>query len=274
MNTGTVVDPLPVHDSGADPLPPGTIAINSDPRWRNPFDDALPGAASTVARAAALTHYAVWLAGRRELIDARGELEGHHLACSCPLGQPCHRDVLLDLADPDTITGRRHGRAVALTVRRPWASLLLVPGAIGGKNIENRSWSTEYRGALLIVAGTRVDQAGILAAQRAGLDTAWHTRQHGWLGAAVLTDVHPATPRCCPPWGQAPSGNQPLYHWVFDHPARLALPVHGTGFLGLRRAPWTKLIRAHALGLTGPNDGATATPSQTSSRPNLGGWRS
>lgn len=250
MNSHAIVDPAPVHCTGADPVPPDTITINTHPRWYNRFGETAPPTANFADHAAAVAEYAVWLAGRRDLIDARGELEGHHLACSCPLGQPCHRDVLLDLADPDVITGRRYGRAVALTVRRPWASLLLVPAPLGGKNIENRSWSTDYRGTLLIVAGSRVDQAGAAAAHTAGLDSSWHVRQQGWLGAAVLTDVHPATDSCCQLWGQPPYGDQPLYHWVFDHPARLALPVYGKGFLGLRRVPWTNLIRAGALGLT------------------------
>lgn len=28
-----------------------------------------------------------------------GTLTGHDLACWCPLGQPCHADVLLELAN-------------------------------------------------------------------------------------------------------------------------------------------------------------------------------
>ena len=32
--------------------------------------------------------------------DAIRELAGHDLACWCPLGQPCHADVLLALANP------------------------------------------------------------------------------------------------------------------------------------------------------------------------------
>lgn len=31
--------------------------------------------------------------------DIRGELEGRDLACWCPLSEPCHADVLLDLAN-------------------------------------------------------------------------------------------------------------------------------------------------------------------------------
>lgn len=42
----------------------------------------------------------------------------------------------------------------ALTLQQPWASLVLGHG----KSVENRSWSTRYRGPLLIHAGQGVDR--------------------------------------------------------------------------------------------------------------------
>lgn len=198
-------------------------------------------------RWAAVAAYAVRLAARSDLIARRSDLAGQSLSCTCPHGQPCQRDVLLDLADPAVHAGRRYGRTYGMTIRRPWASLLLVPGELGGKTIENRTWSTQYRGPLLIIAGTRVDPEGVQAATAAGLSAAWHTRQQGWLGAAVLVDVHPARTGCCQPWGQQPRGSEELYHWVFKHPERLASPAYGTGFLGLRKVAWSNLIRHNAL---------------------------
>lgn len=239
--------PTRLHEHRQHPSP---LRIDTDPLWRNPFQSTSHGVAGWQQRAAAVVDYAVWLAGRSDLIAASHQLHGRELRCSCGHGQPCHRDVLTDLADPDVIAGRQYGHGWGMTVRRPWASLLLVPRELGGKNIENRSWTTLYRGPVLIIAGTRVDDAGVLAARRAGLDAPWHTRQQGWLGAAVLTDVHPATPDCCHPWGAEPTTDAPTYHWVFEHPARLALPVRGTGFLGLRRAAWTNLIRTNAFPAT------------------------
>ncbi|VBA61502.1 DUF4326 domain-containing protein [Mycobacterium attenuatum] len=118
----TVFSPQPVQRILGKPLPDNTIAVDTHPRWRNQFDPA-PCADTRHRRAAALAEYAVWLAGRRDLIRARTELQAHHLACACPLDQPCHRDVLLDLADPDVAAGRRYGRAIGLTVRRPWAGV-------------------------------------------------------------------------------------------------------------------------------------------------------
>lgn len=238
--------PRPLQRTPGNPLPATAIAVDLHPRWVNRFDPA-PHAGLRQRRAAAVAQYAVWLAGRSDMLHMRSELHAHHLACACPLDQPCHRDVLLDLADPAVATGRQYGRAVGLTVRRPWASMLLVPSALGGKNIENRTWTTRYRGVVLIIAGTRIDACAADAPTVAGLDAPWHTRQQGWLGASVLTDVHPARTHCCQPWGHPPQRHDDIYHWVFEHPARLALPVYGTGFLGLRKVGWTNLVRAKAL---------------------------
>lgn len=43
----------------------------------------------------------------------------------------------------------------ALTVRQPWADLIIS----GAKDVENRSWSTKYRGPLAIHAASAVARA-------------------------------------------------------------------------------------------------------------------
>lgn len=40
-----------------------------------------------------------WSTTRPDLASALSELRGHDLACWCPLDQPCHADVLLELAN-------------------------------------------------------------------------------------------------------------------------------------------------------------------------------
>lgn len=47
------------------------------------------------------------------------------------------------------------GRYRMLTLRQPWAWLVV----FGGKNVENRSWGTEYRGPILIHAGKEMTRA-------------------------------------------------------------------------------------------------------------------
>ena len=44
----------------------------------------------------------------------------------------------------------------ALSIRQPWASLIVA----GIKDIENRSWVTNYRGKLLIHAAQKFDKKG------------------------------------------------------------------------------------------------------------------
>ena len=184
---------------------------------------------------------------------------GKDLACHCPDDRPCHRDVLVDLAQPadDPYTG---GHALGITVARPWASLTLVPEQLSPMMIHHRSWETDYRGVLCIMAGHRLDERGVTAAATAGFDGDWHAAQTGWLGAAVLVDVHPARRGCCAPWGQPRRHRDKcLYHWVFTHGARLARPVFGHGFVGIRPVSWAALVRRHALRPPHTGD-ATASP--------------
>lgn len=43
-----------------------------------------------------MRHYTRWLSHQAALLEAaRTHLAGHDLACWCPLGAPCHADVLL-----------------------------------------------------------------------------------------------------------------------------------------------------------------------------------
>lgn len=61
-----------------------------------PFDEA-------VAREMAIRDFRAWLevtsAGQQMATLARYELRGKDLACWCSLDQPCHADVLLEIAN-------------------------------------------------------------------------------------------------------------------------------------------------------------------------------
>jgi hypothetical protein len=238
----TDLDPQPIQQVAGKPLPANARSVAPLSFWANPH-------ATSAHRAAAVCAYAVWVAGRPDLLGALRELTGRDLACPCPLDQHCHRDVLLDLANPPHDPFAAGGRAMALTVGRPWASLLLVPAQLGGKTVENRAWSTDYRGPVAIYASTRIDAPGCAAAAAAaaGLDADWHAAQSGWLGAAALVDVHRARGRCCAPWGYPAHRDTPRYHWVFDSPQRLAVRTFGRGFRGLRPVSWSVLVRRSLL---------------------------
>jgi hypothetical protein len=240
----TDLDPHPVAQLPRVAMPAHTRTVGAKTPWDCPGHHTR----DPNARAAAVTEYAVWLAGRLDLLHAaRTELAGANLACSCPVDSgPCHRDVLLDIANPPADPFTAGGRAMGLTLRRPWASMLFVPEPLGGKLIDTRAWTTDYRGPVAVLAGSRLDERGMVAAESHGLDAAWHGAQTGWLGVVVLVDIHPAGRYCCSSgrWRQRPDIR--LYHWVFSAPARLALRTYGRGFAGLRAVSWSVLVRRTA----------------------------
>jgi hypothetical protein len=128
-----------------------------------------------------------------------------------------------------------------LTVRPPYSDAI----AHLGKNVENRSWRTDYRGPIAIHAGRRVDRAGIaIVERRYGLRGALPERLYrgGVVAIADLVDVHPAAD--C--WEQLEDGDwvmcsawaeQAGYHWVLANVRPLADPFGLQGSLGLRVLP-------------------------------------
>lgn len=92
-------------------MPPDTISVARPGKWGNPFSvlpDLPPGtpAGRYIAMPSseeAVAAYRLWLqidpAGRRVAQEAQETLRGHHLACWCRPGTPCHAQVLLDLVN-------------------------------------------------------------------------------------------------------------------------------------------------------------------------------
>lgn len=197
-------------------------------------------------RWAAAAHFAVRLAGRSEYLQTLRDLGSDHGdTCSCDIDDPGGvRSVLCDYARAPEDPVAQPGHAMGLTLRRPWASMLMVPTEVGGKNVENRTDSTDYRGPVLIYSGARLDHAGIDLGKQQGLECMqFHASQQGWLGAAVLVDVHRAR-GCCAPWGNTRKTQQ-LYHWVFESPVRLARRpwrAGARGFVGLQPVSWSALV--------------------------------
>jgi hypothetical protein len=69
-------------------MPPNSKSVARPHRWGNPYDWRLLG------RDEAIRLYREWLIGK-DLTELRGK----NLACYCKLDQPCHADVLLELAN-------------------------------------------------------------------------------------------------------------------------------------------------------------------------------
>ena len=101
-------------------MPEGAVYVGRPTLWGNPFKvgirvpvDTLNGEKFWDASAADVAAmFRGWLANpaiypgavgaRRDRLRAaldRGDLRGKDLACWCPLDQPCHADVLLEIAN-------------------------------------------------------------------------------------------------------------------------------------------------------------------------------
>jgi hypothetical protein len=84
--------------------PEGAIVVARPTRWGNPYIIGTLDNDENLSRVEAVEHYrrALWQ-GRLGVsaTTVRRELAGHDLACWCPLDQPCHADVLLEIANQE-----------------------------------------------------------------------------------------------------------------------------------------------------------------------------
>jgi len=86
-------------------MPDGAVYVGRPTKWGNPFnvDPSLPAQTAVDVYRAWITYQAPWelpqLGDRRpEIYASLSLLCGKQLACWCPLDQPCHADVLAELA--------------------------------------------------------------------------------------------------------------------------------------------------------------------------------
>lgn len=79
--------------------PENTIVVARPGKWGNPFKIGQPGIAT---RADAVARYRTVMTDESlRYLNAieLPQLRGKNLACWCPLNQPCHADVLLEIAN-------------------------------------------------------------------------------------------------------------------------------------------------------------------------------
>lgn len=138
----------------------------------------------------------------------------------------------------------------ALSLWRPWPWLILH----AGKDVENRTWSTRYRGLLVLHAGKTIDQHALVLhlPDLGDLDQA-DVLDCGYVGVAELVDVHAADDcrsrhgtALCSPWA-ARDG----WHWQLTNPRAFTTPIPGRGRQRLFTPP-QKVIQAAATSLHQP----------------------
>ena len=84
-------------------MPPNTIYVGRPSRWGNPFKIGVHGNREEV-----LCKYRTWLT--QVLVENPNFLEplrGKSLACFCTTDEPCHADILLELANSTKIMGEK-----------------------------------------------------------------------------------------------------------------------------------------------------------------------
>lgn len=76
----------------------------------------------------------------------------------------------------------------AISIRQPWASLIVA----GVKDIENRSWPTNYRGKVLVHASKKIDKKAMDIVAKMGMPPAYMDtiREYtgGIIGEVEITD--------------------------------------------------------------------------------------
>lgn len=82
-------------------LPPNTVCVTRPGRWGNPYKvgDDMPGLPGAKMDAIDAVHCYELFIPPFTIEAAQKELRGKNLACFCALGQPCHADVLLKVAN-------------------------------------------------------------------------------------------------------------------------------------------------------------------------------
>lgn len=84
-------------------IPEGAIVVSRPSRWGNPYrvgDEDQAGEPRDAAECVRLFRYSIDHWWPADYVTAvRAALAGHDLACWCPLDQPCHADVLLEVAN-------------------------------------------------------------------------------------------------------------------------------------------------------------------------------
>ncbi|QPC43988.1 DUF4326 domain-containing protein [Kaustia mangrovi] len=91
-------------------MPPGAVYVGRPTKWGNPFTvEAAREAGYRDGHAMAVHAYREWLRGnplypghehlRDHILTHVHDLAGKDLVCWCPLDEPCHADILMELAN-------------------------------------------------------------------------------------------------------------------------------------------------------------------------------
>lgn len=121
---------------------------------------------------------------------------------------------------------------VALSLKQPWVYAILHLG----KDIENRSWRSSYRGRILLHASRTMDEFGVKYLQNAGFQVPESMPMGAYVGEVTITDCQPLA-ACASRWAFGP------WCYTLEQPIAYPEPIPGRGQLGFYRAP-EEVLRA------------------------------
>lgn len=111
-----------------------------------------------------------------------------------------------------------------LSIRQPWAHLILH----GGKDAENRTWRTDYRGPLVIHASKAYDREASYPVVPQAPPHACEAASRGALvGIVDLVDIRDDA------WERAPWAQEGCWHWLLENPRPLPAALPFKGALGV-----------------------------------------
>jgi activating signal cointegrator 1 len=114
-------------------------------------------------------------------------------------------------------------KGVALSIRQPWTSLIL----LGLKSVEIRSWPTSYRGPLFLHAAKTLDEHALKRFRLSDIPTGC------LIGVVDLMNVEPFTPatwrKLAPEHLDTGPFTPGLYAWHLANPRPLRRPVPWRG---------------------------------------------
>jgi ASCH domain len=120
-------------------------------------------------------------------------------------------------------SGTESSDSRVLSVRQPWAWAIVA----GHKDVENRTWSTTYRGRVFIHASLKPAQEGFAFCNRLGVDPPTDLTGGAVIGSVEIYEVAEASSS---PWWIR--GNTA---WLLRAPLMLVRPVPLKGKLGIFR---------------------------------------
>ena len=131
----------------------------------------------------------------------------------------------------------------ALSIRQPWAFAVLFLG----KDVENRRWSSRYRGPVLVHAPATVDQRAVAALRREGFDIPVGLPTRGYLGIVQLTGCRRASLEEL--WQRPGANRWAEGPWCFElrDPYPFPEPIPGQGALGLYSPEPNVLIQVQKI---------------------------